>query len=406
MSNCDSVYEPREDSTLLEKHVRTIAFGDVLDMGTGSGIQAITAALNPKVKSVLALDVQKEVIDYCKKNIKNRKITFAISDLFSLFEKNKTNQNKKPQKKSFPNKKFDTIIFNPPYLPQELTVRDIALEGGKKGYETLQEFLGQLGYHLKPSGIALILFSSLTKKEKVDQIIAQNFLDFELLESQHLFFEELYVYKLSKSEVILKLEAQGISDPVFFAKGKRGYIFTGSYQSKKIAIKMKNPDSQAVLSIQKEVSTLEKINKVGIGPKLLVENDHFLAYGFVDGIFFPEFIERKKKSEIAKVIKDIFTQLFILDGMKLSKEEMSHPPKHILITKKNKPVLIDFERAHYTNKPANVTQFCDYISSEFISSILSKKKIAIKKNELISAARDYKKTQTSENFKRIIGLIK
>ena len=68
---------------MLEKHVRQYAKGDVLDMGTGSGIQAIAAAQNPRVNSVLAADVQKEVIDYCKKNIKNRKIKFLQSDLFN-----------------------------------------------------------------------------------------------------------------------------------------------------------------------------------------------------------------------------------------------------------------------------------------------------------------------------------
>ena len=93
-----------EDSTLLERYVRQHAKGNVLDMGTGSGIQAITAAHNNNVKSVLALDVQKETINYCKKCIKNIKIRFMVSDLFAIFKK----------KSALKSKKFDTIIFNPP----------------------------------------------------------------------------------------------------------------------------------------------------------------------------------------------------------------------------------------------------------------------------------------------------
>ncbi|MEK6891745.1 MAG: 50S ribosomal protein L11 methyltransferase, partial [Nanoarchaeota archaeon] len=77
---CKSGYDPQEDSILLEKWVRQYAKGKVLDIGTGSGIQAIAAALNPGVKSVLAADIQKRVIDYCRKNIKNRKIKFTQSD--------------------------------------------------------------------------------------------------------------------------------------------------------------------------------------------------------------------------------------------------------------------------------------------------------------------------------------
>ena len=73
MPNCKSPYDPREDSTLLERYVRQYAKGNVLDMGTGSGIQAITAAHRNIVKSVLATDVQKSAIDYCRKCIKNKK---------------------------------------------------------------------------------------------------------------------------------------------------------------------------------------------------------------------------------------------------------------------------------------------------------------------------------------------
>ena len=53
------LYGPREDSKLLEKYVSQYAKGSVLDIGTGSGIQALTAAKSGKVKSVLATDIQK-----------------------------------------------------------------------------------------------------------------------------------------------------------------------------------------------------------------------------------------------------------------------------------------------------------------------------------------------------------
>ena len=50
-----------------KKHVRLLAKGKVLDVGTGSGIQAIAAAQSSRVDSVAAVDVQKGVINYCKK---------------------------------------------------------------------------------------------------------------------------------------------------------------------------------------------------------------------------------------------------------------------------------------------------------------------------------------------------
>ncbi len=155
-----NIYQPREDSTLLEHYVKQYAKGSVLDIGTGSAIQAIAAAKSSKVKKIIATDIQNSVIDYNKKNIKNKKIKFQKSDLFNNIK----------------NKKFDTIVFNPPYLPSELKLKDLTTEGGKKGYEAIEKFLNQVCNFLKTGGITLIVFSSLTKKENVNGFIQNNLL--------------------------------------------------------------------------------------------------------------------------------------------------------------------------------------------------------------------------------------
>ena len=54
----NDIYEPREDSILLEKYVKQYAKGFVLDIGTSSGIQALAASKSKKVKEVLATDIQ------------------------------------------------------------------------------------------------------------------------------------------------------------------------------------------------------------------------------------------------------------------------------------------------------------------------------------------------------------
>jgi len=395
MPSCKSPYEPREDSTLLERYVREYAKGTVLDMGTGSGIQAITAAHSDKAKSILATDIQKSTIDYCKKNIKNKKINFIVSDLFK-------------NNKIFTNRKFDIIIFNPPYLPEELKVKDLTLEGGKKGYEVIERFLNEVNRHLKADGIILIIFSSLTKKEKVDEFIKNNLLEFELLEKQHYFFEDLYVYKIIKSSILKDLEIKKIKTIKYFSKGKRGFIFTGDYKSKKVGIKIKNPESDAILRIENEISFLKILNKKNIGPRLLFYDKDFLVYEFIEGYNILDFFESalKNKKIVIYVTKKIMNQMFIMDKLNINKEEMSHPQKHIIIDKKNNPVLIDFERMHYTIKPSNVTQFSDFLISNNIMTILKKNNININKKQLISAAKIYKKKQKINNFNKILKLIK
>jgi release factor glutamine methyltransferase len=382
------IYTPREDSKLLVKYVRKYSKGIVLDIGTGSGIQAITAANNKKVNSVLATDIQDSIIRLNKKNIKNKKIKFLKSDLFNDIK----------------NKKFDTIIFNPPYLPNELKVKDLTLEGGKKGYEVVERFLNEVDNFLKSDGIILIVFSSLTKKEKVDEFIKNNLLESKLLEKQHYFFEDLYVYLIKKSALLKTLEKNNIKNINYFTKGKRGFIFIGNYKNKKIAIKTKNPESEAILRINNEIKFLKILNKKNIGPKLLFSDKDYIIYKFVEGNFIIDYLKNNKKENIKKIIRKILEQMFTMDKLNINKEEMSHPLKHIIINKNN-PVLIDFERTHHTIKPGNVTQFCDFLISKNVSAILERNNISINKKKVINAAKKYKKEQNSGNFNKILKTI-
>ena len=208
------IYEPREDSFLLQNHVKQFAKGLVLDMGTGSGLQAKTASF--KAKQVIALDIDKDSIKYCEKQFTNEKnIHFFKSNLFEIFndnfffydevdnkievyEKRRVEDREKRATLVKKQIKFDLIIFNPPYLPKGNKKTDIALEGGKKGYELLAKFLDKAPIYLKRDGKMLLVFSSLTNKKKIDELIEKNNLSFEELESKRFFFEELFVYLVEK----------------------------------------------------------------------------------------------------------------------------------------------------------------------------------------------------------------
>ena len=387
MPSCKSVYDPQEDSTMLEAYVRQYSKGNVLDMGTGSGIQAIAASQCKNVKSVLATDIQKGVIEYCKKNIKSNKIRFIQSDLFKNIKG-----------------KFDTIIFNPPYLPQELKLKDLTVEGGKKGYEVIERFLNEAGRFLKTDGIVLLVFSSLTRKEKVEEFIKNNLFELRELEKQHIFFEDIHVYLLKKNSFLAELEGKGISDVRYFAKGHRGLLYTGLYKGSKIAIKAKNPKSDAVGRVENEWKWLEKLNKKGIGPKLLFKTEEYFVYEFVNGSLIADTFKESGKTAIKRIIREIFRQLFILDSLKIDKEEMHHPFKHIIV-RNDKPVMIDFERMHYSQNPKNVTQFCQFLMHSAIAEILRSKKIKIDRDGLVQLAKIYKNNQDLGNFRKIVGLI-
>ncbi len=176
-----SVYKPAEDSYMLQRHVERLVCGSVLDVGTGSGIQAVTAAKKGDVSRVLAADINPEAIEAALWRASEEgvlgKVKFAVSDLFDSVEG-----------------VFDWIIFNPPYLPSEGGLADPAWDGGEGGFETTERFLRDAGKHLAEGGSILLIYSSETGLRVGDYGY-----EWEVLEEMPLFFERLYCARLSPS---------------------------------------------------------------------------------------------------------------------------------------------------------------------------------------------------------------
>jgi len=174
----EQVYEPREDSMLLAEEVKSGLRSPgapvlrILDIGTGSGLQAIIVA--KQGASVVAIDINPIAVECAKKNAEknNVKIDFKIGDLFEPAA----------------GQKFDLIIFNAPYLPEESVPKEKEpIDHSYAGAGKIKEFLEQYKNYLKPNGYALLVYSSLSGVEVPGEIVA----------TKKLAFEEIYVVKLS-----------------------------------------------------------------------------------------------------------------------------------------------------------------------------------------------------------------
>lgn len=182
------VYAPAEDSYLLENQVKSYLSKlkqqekdkiHILDMGAGSGIQAkacITSRI--KISQILCADIDNQTIIELKK----QKLNTIKTDLL---------------KKIKSKEKFNLIIFNTPYLPEDEYDKQPDTTGGKKGYEVTVEFLKQAKNHLTKNGIILILFSSLSKPKIIlKQAKLLKYKTKKLAEKNVGFFETLLVYEL------------------------------------------------------------------------------------------------------------------------------------------------------------------------------------------------------------------
>ena len=167
LSVSGNVYLPCDDSFLLAKAVASRSRGDVLDMGTGSGIQGIAAA--GKAKSVLFADISPEAVECARKNAEISGATakcrcrFVETDLFEAI----------PEAE-----KFDLIIFNPPYLPTKPGERakgaiNSAWDGGRNGRKVIDPFLGRFGARLKEGGILLYLDCQLSGTRETKKTLGE-----------------------------------------------------------------------------------------------------------------------------------------------------------------------------------------------------------------------------------------
>ena len=182
----DGVYCPAEDTdlavTLATREIRACPDHSlkVAEIGTGSGAIGISAAMEQNVSEVLMSDINESAIRCAEANAKlngvYEKCSFAESDLFKEISG-----------------KFDMIIFNPPYLPDDNDVKSGKNEwsGGPTGIELTELFLKAAKMHLNPHGTIITVASSFADMKELKNFIKENSLRIKDHESVHIFFEDI-----------------------------------------------------------------------------------------------------------------------------------------------------------------------------------------------------------------------
>jgi ribosomal protein L3 glutamine methyltransferase len=129
------------------------AVADILDLCTGSGCLAVMAADTFPNAKVDAVDISDAALKVARRNVDDYhfedRITLLKSDLFE----------------ALPNKRYDIIISNPPYvtdaamakLPKEYTHEPtLALAGGPDGMAVVKNIVRQARGHLKRNGLLFV----------------------------------------------------------------------------------------------------------------------------------------------------------------------------------------------------------------------------------------------------------
>ncbi len=180
------VYIPAEDSYLMSRILREQIPNLIeknhdlkfLEIGAGSGIHLQTALSSGiKQENIFSSDIDRKAVSHC--NLLG--FNCIHSDLFKEIKG-----------------KYDIIIFNPPYLPEDSREPKNSRKdttAGKKGNEIIIRFLQEAKNHLNKNGKIFLITSSLSED------VPFSSLDYEAREigCEKLFFERLCVWELKIS---------------------------------------------------------------------------------------------------------------------------------------------------------------------------------------------------------------
>jgi len=186
-------------------------------------------------------------------------------------------------------------------------------------------------------------------------------------------------------------------------KGCVGIVTIAYRNQEKTALKIRRIDADRS-RMQQEAKMLKKANSACVGPRLLDVSKNFLLMQFIDGDLLPKWLgNRKGKALIQKVLRAVLEQCWRLDKAGLDHGELSHAPKHIIINRRGKPFIVDFETASLNRKPSNVTSICQYLFiSGAVSKLVEEKLGERSKNAIIETLRLYKSDRNRENFEKVL----
>jgi len=173
------VYPPSDDSILLIKTLVVRPGERILELGCGSGIVSMHCVKNGAI--VTCGDINKKAVALTKRNmsLNSLEATVIETDIYSNVEG-----------------RFDTIVFNLPYLPVD-EEGDLARSwsGGEDGLGPLPGLISGAYDHILPNGRLVVVVSSQMDQERLRSVL--DGLKVTVLDELPLFFEKVGILEIT-----------------------------------------------------------------------------------------------------------------------------------------------------------------------------------------------------------------
>jgi release factor glutamine methyltransferase len=162
-----NVFSPRYfgSTELFSAWLGSLSLGDLLEVGTGTGVTGILAVFHGAARSALLVDINPDAVRNARMNVQRYglgdKITCRASDIFSTVK---------------PSETFDSIYWNMPFIWRPQTYRWARLLDRSlfdPGYRQTERFLRQARRHLRPGGRLLIGFGTFGDAKRLSAILTR-----------------------------------------------------------------------------------------------------------------------------------------------------------------------------------------------------------------------------------------
>lgn len=190
-------------------------------------------------------------------------------------------------------------------------------------------------------------------------------------------------------------------------KGSVGLVTLAKFKGQYFALKIRRTDANRA-NMFDEVVYQSLANSIGIGPFLVNFSENLILMEFVKGSNIVEWYSsvRTTNERILKCTVLILEQCYLLDCLRLDHGQLNRLDRHIIISKDDKPTILDFETSSAMRRVSNITSVSQsiFLHGPIYSRLqnsINKDRIQIMKN-----IKDYKIQMNYEKFKKILNMLR
>ena len=178
------MYTPSDDTFLLADCIRQYNGRRALEIGVGSGL--LLDILEKNFTYVAGSDIDLQALQHCKQQ---KKKTSSMNALLVCCDAGS----------AFGIGKFDLIVSNPPYLPndEDYNILDSTVHGGPTGIEATIHFINSALPLLAGDGKLLIVISSFANSLALGKVVLEKNMHKKVVKEKRLFYETLSIVELS-----------------------------------------------------------------------------------------------------------------------------------------------------------------------------------------------------------------